>query len=90
LRDKPSKHPDSYHSCYVLAGLSTAQHHFAYKEVERAGVVGASAGFGWKVEGKADVICDEDDWVRPVHPLFVVPIERAEKCRAYFEAKGGF
>jgi len=26
LRDKPGKHPDYYHSCYCLSGLSAAQH----------------------------------------------------------------
>eukprot|EP00658_Telonema_sp_P-2_P023120 TRINITY_DN19259_c0_g1_i1.p1 TRINITY_DN19259_c0_g1~~TRINITY_DN19259_c0_g1_i1.p1 ORF type:complete len:410 (+),score=84.37 TRINITY_DN19259_c0_g1_i1:224-1453(+) len=26
LRDKPSKHPDYYHTCYGLSGLSVAQH----------------------------------------------------------------
>jgi len=27
LRDKPPKHPDSYHTLYSLAGLGAAQHH---------------------------------------------------------------
>ena len=26
LKDKPFKHPDLYHTCYSLAGLSIAQH----------------------------------------------------------------
>jgi len=26
LRDKPGKHPDLYHTCYCLSGLSVAQH----------------------------------------------------------------
>ena len=26
LRDKPGKHPDYYHTCYCLSGLSSAQH----------------------------------------------------------------
>ncbi|KAF2434485.1 prenyltransferase [Tothia fuscella] len=90
LRDKPSKNPDSYHSCYVLAGLSTAQHYFGFQDQESFSVVRASAGFGWSITGRADVICDEDDWVKPVHPLFVVPFERAVECRKYFEEREGF
>lgn len=30
LRDKPSARPDHYHTCYVLSGLSLAQHNAAY------------------------------------------------------------
>lgn len=30
LRDKPSKGPDSYHTCYTLAGLSTGEHYHYY------------------------------------------------------------
>lgn len=28
LRDKPGKGPDAYHTCYNLAGLSSAQHKY--------------------------------------------------------------
>jgi protein farnesyltransferase subunit beta len=92
LRDKPSKFPDSYHTCYVLTGLSAAQNIFSYREVERLGVVGATAGFGWNVEerGSDDVPCEYMDRVRAVHPVFVVSFESVEEARRYFEEKVGF
>jgi protein farnesyltransferase subunit beta len=91
LRDKPSKFPDSYHTCYVLVGLSAAQNIFSYCEVNRLGVVGATAGFGWKVEGGSEsVLCEEIDRVRAVHPIFVVSFEGVKEARGFFEWKGGF
>nr|POE47173.1 protein farnesyltransferase subunit beta [Quercus suber] len=30
MRDKPSTHPDGYHTCYALAGLSAAQNVYTY------------------------------------------------------------
>lgn len=92
LRDKPSKFPDSYHTCYVLAGLSAAQNIFCYKEVEMGGVIGATAGFGWSVEdkGSVDVPCEYMDRVRAVHPVFVISFEGVEEARSYFVEKRGF
>ncbi|KAK4127211.1 terpenoid cyclases/Protein prenyltransferase [Parathielavia appendiculata] len=34
LRDKPGKMSDAYHSCYVLSGLSSAQHQWVLDEPE--------------------------------------------------------
>ena len=28
LRDKPSKSPDYYHTCYCISGLSVSQHYY--------------------------------------------------------------
>lgn len=92
LRDKPSKFADSYHTCYVLAGLSAAQNIFTYQEVEKLGVAGATAAFGWSVEarGSDDVPCEYMDRVRAVHPVYVIPFEAVNETRKYFEEKGGF
>jgi protein farnesyltransferase subunit beta len=75
-----------------LTGLSAAQNIFSYREVERLGVVGATAGFGWNVEerGSDDVPCEYMDRVRAVHPVFVVSFESVEEARRYFEEKVGF
>jgi protein farnesyltransferase subunit beta len=35
-------------------------------------------------------IYDEDDRVRTLHPVFVIPEGAAEATRAYFSSKGGF
>ncbi|KAK0709698.1 terpenoid cyclases/protein prenyltransferase alpha-alpha toroid [Lasiosphaeria miniovina] len=44
LRDKPGKSPDAYHSCYVLSGLSSAQHQWELVPPEEQEEEPASAG----------------------------------------------
>ncbi|KAF9787758.1 terpenoid cyclases/protein prenyltransferase alpha-alpha toroid [Thelephora terrestris] len=39
LRDKPPKHPDAYHTCYCLSGLSSAQHRTIVSEGRRRSIV---------------------------------------------------
>ncbi|OCK80379.1 terpenoid cyclases/Protein prenyltransferase [Lepidopterella palustris CBS 459.81] len=97
LRDKPGKHPDAYHTCYNLAGLSAAQHHYVYLPERNTGLDEGplAAAFKWDVAdggvGEEDKrVWDEEDEVRVVHPVFVVPWGQAEKCRGYFERKEGF
>ncbi|KAE9980711.1 hypothetical protein BLS_008418 [Venturia inaequalis] len=92
LRDKPSKFADSYHTCYVLAGLSAAQNIFTYQEAEKMGVAGATAAFGWSVEarGSDHIPCEYMDRVKAVHPVYVIPFEAVDEARSYFEEKGGF
>lgn len=102
LRDKPSKRPDGYHTNYNLAGLSAAQNHYVWR---RGGGVadgelggGAddddetqlNAAFAWTVGRKADVPCDEQDQVDPVHPVYVIKHSKAEAARRYFDGKEGF
>ncbi|PMD21996.1 terpenoid cyclases/Protein prenyltransferase [Hyaloscypha hepaticicola] len=94
LRDKPSHSSDSYHTCYVLAGLSSAQHkwHFNPTEtrIETSGNLASS--YQWTCEpfvGDGHIY-DEEDRVGTLHPVFVIPEGAAEKTRAYFVSKGGF
>jgi protein farnesyltransferase subunit beta len=70
--------------------LSTAQHDFAYHDEEKFVEGSVSAAFGWSVVGRADVPCEDGDWVKAIHPVFVVPFERAMESRTYFEEQGGF
>jgi protein farnesyltransferase subunit beta len=42
LRDKPSKRPDAYHSCYNLAGLSAAQNEFVWDDSTTTTAAGTS------------------------------------------------
>ena len=91
LRDKPSKGPDNYHSCYVLAGLSAAQHIYTFQDEERFELVKGTAALGWTVAGRAEGLpIEEQDYVRAIHPVYVVPFERVEEARTYFEEKTGF
>jgi len=91
LRDKPGKPPDSYHSCYTLAGLSSAQHYHYY--TNDSSISGpSSSAFSWKYsgsvlgpDGKEDhSVYDVEDRVLPIHPVFVIPHAAVDRTRAWF------
>ncbi|KAL2016860.1 hypothetical protein VTK56DRAFT_2935 [Thermocarpiscus australiensis] len=94
LRDKPGKPSDAYHSCYVLTGLSSAQHQWELEEPEAAGAAAASEAADplWTVLPYLDCvqIFDTKDLVRPVHPVYVIPPQNVRAIKEYFETKQGF
>ncbi|KAI1827277.1 terpenoid cyclases/Protein prenyltransferase [Xylaria intraflava] len=89
MRDKPSAPSDAYHTCYVLSGLSSAQHTtqvlppdtdevtmpWTYRVIPRLGEV---------------QVYDEEDRVKPTDPVFVIPEERRKEIMSYFSARPGF
>ncbi|KAL8697474.1 MAG: hypothetical protein Q9224_002291 [Gallowayella concinna] len=99
LRDKPGKYPDSYHSCYTLAGLSAAQHYNYYlKRSEHAASQGLGDAFQWaslpyiptdekgpKAEGS-----NGTENLIAIHPIYVIPWPAVETTRQYYEEKGDF
>jgi len=93
LRDKPSHMSDSYHTCYVLAGLGSAQHkwHFNTASTKLPAKGELVAAYQWTAKPvlRDSLIFDEEDRVRTVHPVFVVPEGVAEATRMYYAAKGG-
>ncbi|EPE27026.1 Terpenoid cyclase/Protein prenyltransferase [Glarea lozoyensis ATCC 20868] len=95
LRDKPSHNSDSYHTCYVLAGLSSAQHKWRFNAPARSSTERPetlSSAYQWTSEFLFDEeqIFDEEDRVLTLHPVFVIPEGIAEQTRAYFASKIGF
>jgi protein farnesyltransferase subunit beta len=92
LRDKPSKHPDAYHSCYALAGLSACQYIAEWNVKGGEHVVGntLTTPYGWRIKEAATGPWEDSDLVVPVHPIFVIPVEKATAIREYFEGKDGF
>ncbi|KAF1363073.1 terpenoid cyclases/Protein prenyltransferase [Lizonia empirigonia] len=94
LRDKPGKRSDAYHTCYNLAGLSAAQHHYVYDEGINKGLgeIGLGAPFRWKAGGMdwKDIVWDASDVVGKIHPVFVIPFRAVYECRKYFEDKERF
>ncbi|KAF2104270.1 terpenoid cyclases/Protein prenyltransferase [Rhizodiscina lignyota] len=92
LRDKPSKNPDGYHTCYNLAGLSWAQNYHVWNaEKEDIDMTAPlSAPFSWSTTEKPDLPCDEEDRVAPMHPIYVIPHEKATEARNYFLNRVGF
>ncbi|PYH96834.1 beta subunit of farnesyltransferase [Aspergillus ellipticus CBS 707.79] len=90
LRDKPGKHPDSYHTCYTLTGLSSVQYHH-YHTTSSVSSKGASA-FSWKYtpittsETPSDQnVFDEKDRLTAFHPIYVIPHAAAENMRVWCE-----
>ncbi|EFR03922.1 farnesyltransferase subunit beta [Nannizzia gypsea CBS 118893] len=81
LRDKPGKHADSHHTCYTLAGLSSAQHTHVNTTTSTTTTTSSSleAAFAWTAspipvrEDDTDTVYEEKDQLAPLHPLFVIP-----------------
>jgi len=96
LRDKPGTRPDGYHTCYSLAGLSTAQTYWVYHDESSAGQLGPGAApFNWNPraasgEEMKDLGFDKQDAVAFVHPVFVVPPHVIETTRKQFGGVTGF
>ncbi|CZR57062.1 related to RAM1-protein farnesyltransferase, beta subunit [Phialocephala subalpina] len=94
LRDKPSHNSDSYHTCYVLAGLSSAQHrwHFNTSATKTATGGMLNSAYQWTSEPIVEdlQIFDGADRVGTWHPVFVIPEGAAERAKEYFASKGGF
>ncbi|KAL2259773.1 hypothetical protein VTK26DRAFT_6433 [Humicola hyalothermophila] len=99
LRDKPGKMSDAYHSCYVLSGLSSAQHEWQLDDDdgEAAAAAAAAAAAGqedsaWTVLPYLDgvQIFDNQDRVRPIHPVYAIPQRNVRAIKAYFQDKQGF
>ncbi|KAL9581448.1 MAG: hypothetical protein Q9212_003896 [Teloschistes hypoglaucus] len=100
LRDKPSKYPDAYHSCYVLAGLSSAQHCTWYKKEDDglASIPALTDAFRWissprTVESSSMAEPDmskSEGAVVPIHPIFVIPWPAVERTASWFDKQERF
>ncbi|KAK0708247.1 terpenoid cyclases/protein prenyltransferase alpha-alpha toroid [Lasiosphaeris hirsuta] len=93
LRDKPGKMSDAYHSCYVLSGLSSAQHQW---QLAPSGTeddsTAATVDLVWTVLPYLDdvQVFDQKNLVRPIHPVYAIPLHSQQAIRSYFLAKEGF
>ncbi|KAK4147551.1 terpenoid cyclases/protein prenyltransferase alpha-alpha toroid [Dichotomopilus funicola] len=112
LRDKPGKGSDAYHSCYVLSGLSSAQHQWELDDEPRPPLAESPAetkdAETSKIPSDQDIdpeahleavwavlpyldgprVFDNDDCVRPIHPIYAIPQGSVRAIRAYFGEKG--
>lgn len=91
-----NRHPDSYHSCYVLAGLSSAQHCYYFQKFDPDELAAPlSSAFHWACSqttqgsdcDEQPAVFDTEDQVNLIHPIFVIPWGAAERTRAWYEAK---
>lgn len=96
---------DAYHSCYVLSGLSSAQHKWGLVDNNRFAATAAAdadAGEGanlaagalgsWSVSPYLDEmqVFDEQDRIVPLHPVYAIPAECVADIKTYFDTKQGF
>lgn len=88
LRDKPGRPSDAYHTCYVLSGLSSAEHKWELTaNVEDP----ALEAFTWTVSPYCeDQIFDEQDRISPIDPVYTIPERCVNNIKTYFAEKQGF
>ncbi|KAI4141843.1 MAG: hypothetical protein LQ341_003403 [Variospora aurantia] len=91
--------PDGYHTCYTLAGLSSAQHHVYYgRSQEDTPSVAEDDAFQWaslprsSVAGKQTEpeITEAEDRLVPIHPIYVIPWPAVERAVSWYQEKGDF
>ncbi|KAJ5216290.1 uncharacterized protein N7498_002697 [Penicillium cinerascens] len=88
LRDKPGKSPDSYHTCYVLAGLSETQHHHYRTDISASSSEVFASAFSWKSSPiREDNVFEKNDRLTALHPLYVIPHQAAERMRLWYESE---
>lgn len=94
------RYPDAYHSCYVLAGLSSAQHCTWYeKEDDGHGSIPAlTDAFRW-ISSRRPVemtslaepeMSKNEGAVVSIHPIFVIPWPAVERTASWFDKKERF
>ncbi|KAJ5928669.1 hypothetical protein N7466_007625, partial [Penicillium verhagenii] len=88
LRDKPGKHPDAYHTCYVLAGLSAMQHNHYRTDSSCTSNPMASSAFSWRSNPiREGNVYERGDRLETLHPLFGIPHHNADAMRLWCEAR---
>lgn len=97
VANRHCRHADAYHSCYALAGLSSAQHRNEF--VLSAEPVSDPMGYAYawmhseahpSRRSEREKIFEEEDTVEPIHPIYVIPFAAVEQTRAWFSNKEGF
>ncbi|KAJ0163547.1 Protein farnesyltransferase subunit beta [Colletotrichum tanaceti] len=90
LRDKPSRPSDAYHTCYVLSGLSSAQHQWDLTYVGEDETILPEPKWVVSPCAEGTQIFDEEDRVGTTHPVYTIPQESVDDMTAYFASKQGF
>ncbi|EPS29012.1 hypothetical protein PDE_03958 [Penicillium oxalicum 114-2] len=88
LRDKPGKSADSYHTCYVLTGLSATQHHHYRTNASISPDSPFASAFSWQASPVAveESVYESADRLVAFHPLFVIPHQAAANMRIWCES----
>ncbi|KAJ5272732.1 hypothetical protein N7478_007857 [Penicillium angulare] len=87
LRDKPGKLADSYHTCYVLAGLSAMQHYHYRTDSATGSNKSWASAFTWRSTPiREDNVYEKSDRLAPLHPLYGIPFPSVDEMRLWCEA----
>jgi protein farnesyltransferase subunit beta len=86
------RYPDAYHTCYVLAGLSSLQHKYTCKEMPHDSPAAFPAPFLWidaaeKNQAAHLANYDEQSYVERLHPVFAIPWGRAEEVLEWLRSE---
>ena len=94
------RYPDAYHSCYTLAGLSSAQHYMQYtssgsniNSQEASLTTQSWAPYGLapaEDNGREGDVSDSEDRLTPIHPIYVIPFTAVERCNDWCAKRCGF
>ncbi|KAI0396575.1 terpenoid cyclases/Protein prenyltransferase [Xylariaceae sp. FL0594] len=89
MRDKPPQLSDAYHTCYVLNGLSSAQHAIHVLSPEGDGSL---TPWACEVYPRLDErqVYDEGDRINPTDPVFAIPQEKRRAIMSYYSSRAGF
>lgn len=96
---RPCRYADAYHTCYTLAGLSSAQHyHYVKAAAASPAAESVESVFRWASSraipmssGEAEEeVYDEGDRMHALHPVFAIPPAAVERIGSWYRQKGGF
>ncbi|KFY10576.1 hypothetical protein V492_04944 [Pseudogymnoascus sp. VKM F-4246] len=93
LRDKPGMFSDGYHTCYLLVGLSSAQHKWSLKAPADDSLTSlrwTSETYPRKQDDGYTQVFDEEDRVNSIHPVYVIPEGIAERVIQYCDSQERF
>ena len=87
-----SRRADAYHTCYTLAGLSSAQHYNRFTGLCKSGS-SLDYALQWVSLPKMsmdDVNIKEEDRVMAIHPIYAIPWADVDQAHDWFCNKRGF
>lgn len=89
LKDKPGKHPDIYHTCYSLAGLSLSQTKPDYKGLYATNPEKDLASFTGQEPESSKVLLShlQENSLPRINTVYNAKFDKLEKARSFFAAK---
>ncbi|KXS16907.1 protein farnesyltransferase subunit beta [Gonapodya prolifera JEL478] len=75
LKDKPEKSPDFYHTCYVLSGMSIAQHEYVWDDVDKEFKVTRSANHS---------LGTDENILHPTDPVHNIRMDKLRLAMQYY------